>query len=147
MRRLAALLLALAVSGCGGDGGGPDYGTTLESGAPQLANALDAAVEPCLAQDLPACERLLEEARDSATALFMALVDAEPPDELAAAHAQLTGGLDRLRAALQHGIDEAAAGNDDELADVRTEIHDASVDVNNAFGEIAEELDLDLPTV
>jgi hypothetical protein len=146
VRRLVVIALALAAAGCGGDGGA-DYGETLETYEPPLAEALDAAVEPCQAQDLPECERLLTDADAAAEELEDALGDAEAPEEVAAEDDRLRSGLQDLSDALQHQIEVAAAGVDDELPAGFRELHDATATINNALGKIADVLDLDLPTI
>jgi hypothetical protein len=146
VRRAVVLALTIAAAGCGGDGAA-DYGETLESNVPPLAEALDASVEPCQAQDLPECERLLTDAAAAAEELEDALGDAEAPEEVAAEDDRLRSGLQGLSDALQHQIEVAGAGADDELPAGFRELHDATVTINNALGKIAEVLDLDLPTI
>jgi hypothetical protein len=142
---IAVLVLCVPVA-CGGMDTGPqtDYRDVLAQRYPPLKRSLDAAVEPCLADDFPVCGQHYTRALAQARMLLDALDGADVPEGLENADRQFRRGLRALVAVLERTLRATEARDGDEMARLHTEQHVVAVDVNNPLGLFNERLDLDL---
>lgn len=144
LRAIVVVASSLFLSACGGGESRPDYRDVLMQRYPPLSEALDAAVEPCQAEDLPTCRSHSAEALEASRHLLEGLESADVPDGLEEADRQFRKGLNALAANLEKTLAAIDAGNEDELASLRTCCSGASADVSNPVGLFNQELDLDL---
>ena len=142
---LAALGAAALVAGsCGGSDSHASYRDVLTERYPPLGRSLDAAAEPCLAEDFPVCRKQSARARAAARQLVGALSGADVPEGLEQADRRFRHGLRTLADDLDRTLAAIDAADEDALASLRTCCSGAGVDVSNAVGVFNQELDLDL---
>jgi hypothetical protein len=138
--------VAVLVAACSGMGSEPqaDYRQVLEERYVPLKQALDAAVEPCQAEDFPTCRRHMTRALDAAEMLRERLMDADVPEGLEDADRQFKRGLSALADVLEQTLAAIDAGDEDEVARLHMEQHAAGADVNNPLGLFNQKLGLKL---
>jgi hypothetical protein len=110
---------------------------------PPLWRSHDAAVEPCLAEDLPVCRKQSARALDAARQLRDALSGADVPEGLEQTDRQFRRGLTSLADNLDRTLAAIDAGDEDALASLHTCCSGAGADVSNAVGVFNQELGLD----
>jgi hypothetical protein len=142
---LAALsAAALVAAGCGGGEPQASYRDVLIERYAPLARSLDAAVEPCQAEDLSACRTHSARALDAARTLLDRLDGTNAPNRLEEADRQFRRSLRALVDNLERTLAAIDAGDDDKLASLRWCCSPAGANMTNAVGDFNEELDLDL---
>ncbi len=144
LRLFGALAVAALAAGCGGGDSQASYRDVLVEGYPPLQQAMEAAVEPCQAEDFATCATHTARALDRARALRQALAKAEVPEGLEEADRQFKQGLTALAALLERRLPAIKAGDDEALARLSTCCSGVEADVVNPIGLFNQELDLDL---
>jgi hypothetical protein len=95
LRLFGALATAALAAACGGmgDDSQPTYRDVLMERYPPIERAMEAAVEPCLREDLPQRSRHYGEAKEHVERLLAELEEVDPPAGLEQADAQFRRGL------------------------------------------------------
>jgi hypothetical protein len=143
LRLVGALAAVVLAVGCGGDAQ-VSYRDVLLESYPPLERSLEAAVEPCQAEDFSACGTHSARALDHARTLLRALEKADVPDGLEEADRQFKRGLAALATVLECRLPAIEARDDDALASLRTCCSGAEADLVNPIGLFNQKLDLDL---